>query len=101
MRYYGGTLIETLIIQPSLTVCQPAALILADGQPPYFVAVLPAGDASAVALQQFPETQTSPLTWNVDLPAGTNVWVLLASCVYLCQHTPTDERLGLWTVLCV
>jgi hypothetical protein len=59
--------------QPSLVVCQPAALTFAEGQAPYYVAVLPAGDPTAVALQQFPETQTSPLTWNVDLAAGTNM----------------------------
>ncbi|KAK1924842.1 hypothetical protein DB88DRAFT_539642 [Papiliotrema laurentii] len=58
---------------PSLVTCQPAAIAFADGQPPYFVAVLPAGQVSATPLKQFPETNSSPLTWTVDLPANTNI----------------------------
>jgi hypothetical protein len=59
-----------------LTECQPAAIPFSDGTPPYFISVLPAGQVSAAPLLQFPEQTTSPYTWNVNLPAGTNMFVL-------------------------
>lgn len=61
----------------SLTVCQPTLLSWSGGQAPYFLSVIPGGQASAAALKDFGEQTDNQETWNVDLPAGTSITLKL------------------------
>ncbi|CAD6575625.1 MAG: hypothetical protein TREMPRED_001462 [Tremellales sp. Tagirdzhanova-0007] len=62
------------IIHASLITCQPAALTWTGGSGgPYYIAILPGGEASAAALENLPAADASPATWNVDVAAGTNI----------------------------
>ncbi|KAI5453406.1 hypothetical protein NCC49_005885 [Naganishia albida] len=61
----------------SLTVCQPTLLSWTGGQAPYFLSIIPGGQASAAALKDFGSQSDNQETWNVDLPAGTSITVKL------------------------
>ncbi|KAK4689739.1 hypothetical protein P7C73_g366, partial [Tremellales sp. Uapishka_1] len=96
----------------SLIVCQPVSLTFTDGTSPYYLAVLPGGEASATAvrslltsalfgfltsahlaysiqLEQFPSITSSPYTWNVDLPADTNVTIRITDGTGTIAYTST------------
>ncbi|BGP24104.1 hypothetical protein JCM10295v2_003006 [Rhodotorula toruloides] len=58
----------------ALTTCQPAQLVIEGGTAPYFVQILPGGQPSGKAIEALPTVYKSgPLTWLVDIPAGTNI----------------------------
>ncbi|ORY74537.1 hypothetical protein BCR35DRAFT_254921, partial [Leucosporidium creatinivorum] len=59
-----------------LVQCSPVRLTFSGGAPPYVIDVIPGGDAGAVALESI-NAVSSPLTWTVDLAAGTNVTLRL------------------------
>ncbi|WOO84473.1 uncharacterized protein LOC62_06G007992 [Vanrija pseudolonga] len=61
----------------SLVQCQPVQLSWSAGTPPYYPAVIPAGQPSAQALVTFPQQDTTVATWVVNLEAGTNVTIKL------------------------
>lgn len=61
----------------TLTVCQPALLSWSGGSAPYFLSVIPGGQASAAALKDFGSQSDTSETWNVDLPAGTSITLKL------------------------
>ncbi|GHJ87214.1 hypothetical protein NliqN6_3616 [Naganishia liquefaciens] len=61
----------------SLTVCQPTLLSWSGGQAPYFLSVIPGGQASAAALKDFGEQNDNSETWTVDLAAGTSITLKL------------------------
>lgn len=63
----------TLLAQAALVQCQPVQLSWTTGTPPYYPAVIPAGQPSAQALVTFPQQDTTVATWVVNLEAGTNV----------------------------
>ncbi|WVR05202.1 hypothetical protein IAU60_002214 [Kwoniella sp. DSM 27419] len=66
----------TVSTPASLIECQPVQLTWTGGaQAPYYISVIPGGQAGATALENLPEAQSSPTTWNVDLAAGTNVTI--------------------------
>ncbi|CAD6564557.1 MAG: hypothetical protein CYPHOPRED_004069 [Cyphobasidiales sp. Tagirdzhanova-0007] len=66
---------DALVIQspPSLVQCQPTLVSWSGGTQPYYVAILPGGQASATALESFPEQTGDSYTWTVDLAAGQEV----------------------------
>ncbi|ORX36738.1 hypothetical protein BD324DRAFT_675232 [Kockovaella imperatae] len=59
----------------SLIVCQPALITWSGGTAPYFLAVIPGGDPSGIALKNFPQQSGTQLTWDVDIAAGTSVTI--------------------------
>ncbi|KAL1406899.1 hypothetical protein Q8F55_006311 [Vanrija albida] len=61
----------------ALVQCQPVQLSWSAGTPPYYPAVIPAGQPSAAALVTFPQQDTTVATWVVNLEAGTNVTIKL------------------------
>jgi len=71
----GGSALAQLMIQTpaALTECQPVLISWSGGTAPYFVAVIPGGQPSASALENFPEQNGTSTTWTVDLAAGTSV----------------------------
>ncbi|KAJ9095367.1 hypothetical protein QFC19_007611 [Naganishia cerealis] len=62
---------------PTLTVCQPTLLSWNGGSTPYFLSVIPGGQASGAALKDFGEVSGTSTTWTVDLPAGTSITLKL------------------------
>ncbi|KAJ9122311.1 hypothetical protein QFC22_001732 [Naganishia vaughanmartiniae] len=62
---------------PTLTVCQPTLLSWTGGSQPYFLSVIPGGQASAAALKDFGQQTANSYTWTVDLPAGTQITLKL------------------------
>lgn len=61
----------------SLTVCQPTLLSWSGGQAPYFLSVIPGGQASAAPLKDFDQQSDTSETWTVDIPAGTSITLKL------------------------
>jgi hypothetical protein len=61
----------------SLTTCVPTLLSWTGGQAPYFLSIIPGGQASAASLKDFDQQSDNQETWNVDLPAGTSITVKL------------------------
>ncbi|KAK9897409.1 hypothetical protein P389DRAFT_169169 [Cystobasidium minutum MCA 4210] len=58
----------------SVVQCQPTLLTFGGGTAPYFLSVLPAGQASATPILTLPDqAQAGSYTWTVNLPAGTNI----------------------------
>lgn len=52
----------------SLVQCQPVLLNWNGGSAPYYISVIPGGQASAAALKTFSTQTGNSLTWVVDLP---------------------------------
>lgn len=58
----------------SIVQCQPTLLNFGGGTAPYFLSVLPAGQATANPILTLPDqTAAGSYTWTVSLPAGTNI----------------------------
>ncbi|KAJ7908246.1 hypothetical protein B0H13DRAFT_663108 [Mycena leptocephala] len=56
-----------------LVVCQPISLTWTDGTAPYYLSIIPGGNAAAPALKIFDPTNGTSLTWKVDIAAGTSI----------------------------
>nr|XP_019013569.1 uncharacterized protein I206_01639 [Kwoniella pini CBS 10737]OCF52350.1 hypothetical protein I206_01639 [Kwoniella pini CBS 10737] len=66
----------TINTPASLIECQPASITFSGGSAaPYYLAILPGGEASAAALENLPNAETSPVTWTVDIASGTNITI--------------------------
>lgn len=64
----------TITTPPILISCQPAQLTIAGGTPPYFIAVIPAGQVGAQPIETLPQVAAAgPVTWTCNIAAGTNV----------------------------
>lgn len=61
----------------SLVTCQPTLLSWTGGQAPYFLSIIPGGQASAAALKDLGQQTDNQETWTVDLAAGTSITVKL------------------------
>lgn len=61
----------------SLVTCQPTLLSWTGGQAPYFLSIIPGGQASAAALKDLGTQNDNQETWTVDLAAGTSITVKL------------------------
>ncbi|WVO22133.1 uncharacterized protein IAS62_003458 [Cryptococcus decagattii] len=72
----AGALADLTVSTPaSLIQCQPVLLSWSGGTAPYYLAVIPGGQASAAALKDFGEQSGTSLTWIVDTASGTSVSV--------------------------
>lgn len=72
--YAQGTAGNLVIQSPaSLVECQPALLSFSGGSAPYYISVLPGGQSTAAALEQFPQQSGNTYTWTVDLASGQDV----------------------------
>lgn len=56
--------------QASMVQCQPTKLSWAQGSAPFFVSIIPGGQAGAAPLKDFGKQDGNELTYTVDLPAG-------------------------------
>ncbi|ADV20257.1 hypothetical protein I315_01587 [Cryptococcus gattii Ru294] len=72
----AGALADLTVSSPaSLIQCQPVLLSWSGGTAPYYLAIIPGGQASAAALKDFGEQSGTSLTWTVDTASGTSVSV--------------------------
>ncbi|KGB74472.1 hypothetical protein I307_05431 [Cryptococcus deuterogattii 99/473] len=72
----AGALADLTVSTPaSLIQCQPVLLSWSGGTAPYYLAIIPGGQASAAALKDFGEQSGTSLTWTVDTASGTSVSV--------------------------
>ncbi|WVW83045.1 hypothetical protein I302_105062 [Kwoniella bestiolae CBS 10118] len=66
----------TINTPASLIECQPTSITFSGGSAsPYYLSILPGGQASAAALENLPNADTSPVTWTVDIASGTNITI--------------------------
>ncbi|BEJ17332.1 hypothetical protein CspHIS471_0607330 [Cutaneotrichosporon sp. HIS471] len=66
-----GPRIET---PASVVQCQPARLMWSGGSPPYWITVIPAGQAGAAPIMTLKDSTTdTSMTWNVNLAPTTQV----------------------------
>lgn len=73
-QYVSGLTVNT---PSNLVQCQPILLSWADGTPPYYLSIIPGGQPDAPALEPFPTTEATSMTWIVDIPSGTSITVSL------------------------
>ncbi|OWZ58973.1 hypothetical protein C361_00263 [Cryptococcus neoformans Tu259-1] len=72
----AGVLADLTVSSPaSLIQCQPVLLSWSGGSAPYYLAIIPGGEASAASLKDFGEQSGTSLTWTVDIASGTSVSV--------------------------
>ncbi|CAE6429678.1 unnamed protein product [Rhizoctonia solani] len=57
----------------SLVQCQPALITWTATKTPVFVSIIPGGQPGAAALIDFGAQNSSSLTWNVDMAAGSSI----------------------------
>ncbi|KAM0755270.1 hypothetical protein T439DRAFT_284165, partial [Meredithblackwellia eburnea MCA 4105] len=56
--------------------CQPVAITYSGGTAPYFLSVIPGGQAGATPLVSFPSSATTTAgsyTWTVNIASGTSI----------------------------
>ncbi|KAM0751472.1 hypothetical protein T439DRAFT_355391 [Meredithblackwellia eburnea MCA 4105] len=63
----------TINTPTSLVECQPASLTWSGGSAPYWVSIVRGNSNGKDILFQFPSTQSTSVTWIVNMTAGTNV----------------------------
>ncbi|OCF36310.1 hypothetical protein I317_02037 [Kwoniella heveanensis CBS 569] len=74
----GQAFALTINTPASLVECQPASITFSDGTSPYILAVIPGGQVSAAAIATIGDSLTSsPVTWTVNLAAGTSITLKL------------------------
>ncbi|KAF9474240.1 hypothetical protein BDN70DRAFT_899120 [Pholiota conissans] len=61
----------------NVVVCQPALLNWVEGQAPYFLSILPAGQPSAAALVDLGQQTGNSVTWLANLGVGTSAFLNL------------------------
>lgn len=67
----SGPMINT---PPAYVQCQPVSITFSGGTAPYYLSVIPGGQASAAALEDLPtQTAAGSYTWTVNIAAGTNI----------------------------
>ncbi|KAG7571541.1 hypothetical protein FFLO_00557 [Filobasidium floriforme] len=57
----------------ALYQCQPIQISWVPSTGPYYLSVIPGGQPSATPLLDFGQVENSPITWNVNISAGTSV----------------------------
>ncbi|KAF8899934.1 hypothetical protein CPB84DRAFT_1847498 [Gymnopilus junonius] len=67
----------TMDTPSSVVQCQPQMLSWSGGTAPYYLAVIPGGQASADPIKTFPTQTGNSLTWTVDVSAGTKITLSL------------------------
>lgn len=77
LRSLGAAFGQQINTPASLTVCQPAALSWTGGTAPYYLSVLPGGQASGTPLESFGEQQGTSYTWTVNIASGTAITLAL------------------------
>ncbi|KAI0325539.1 hypothetical protein GY45DRAFT_1340053 [Cubamyces sp. BRFM 1775] len=55
------------------TQCVPVQIKWNGGTPPFFLSIFPGDQPQAPSLEQFPNLQSSPFTWNTNIAAGQSV----------------------------
>ncbi|AAW40819.1 hypothetical protein CNA02520 [Cryptococcus deneoformans JEC21] len=70
----AGVLADLTVSSPATLIeCQPALLSWSGGTAPYYLAIIPGGEASAASLKDFGEQSGTSLTWTVDIASGNSV----------------------------
>ncbi|WVF66007.1 hypothetical protein IAT40_000745 [Kwoniella sp. CBS 6097] len=84
----GQAFALTINTPASLVECQPASITFSDGTAPYILAVIPGGQSSAAALATIGDSITSsPVTWTVNLAAGTSITLKLTDATGAIQYS--------------
>ncbi|KAL1744109.1 hypothetical protein HDZ31DRAFT_82918 [Schizophyllum fasciatum] len=76
----------TINTPSSLTTCQPSLISWSDGTPPYYLTILPGGQTSGT-LKSFDQTDSTSVTWNVDIAADTSVTLAIKDSTGQQQYT--------------
>ncbi|THV03228.1 hypothetical protein K435DRAFT_651821 [Dendrothele bispora CBS 962.96] len=63
----------TINTPTGIVQCQPSLLSWSDGTAPYFLSILPGGQAAATPLKSFDSTDSTSITWTVDIAGGTSI----------------------------
>lgn len=77
LSYLYSALGQQINTPATLTTCVPAALTWTGGQSPYYLSVLPGGQASGTPLESFGEQTGTSYTWTVNLAAGQAITLAL------------------------
>ncbi|KAF4614221.1 hypothetical protein D9613_007753 [Agrocybe pediades] len=67
----------TINTPTSVVQCQPQLLTWSDGTAPFYLTVIPGGQASAAPLKSFDPQNGNSMTWIVDIAGGTSVTIAL------------------------
>jgi len=59
----SGVYSLTVASPASLVQCQPVQLSWGQGTAPFYVSIIPGGQPSAAALESFPTTSDTTMTW--------------------------------------
>ncbi|KAF8149850.1 hypothetical protein B0H34DRAFT_163995 [Crassisporium funariophilum] len=59
----------------SMVECQPQLFTWTDGTPPYYLTIIPGGQASAAPIKSFDTQNGNSITYLCDIPAGTPVTI--------------------------
>jgi len=65
----------TVATPPSVVVCEPVSLSWTGGVSPYYVSIIPGGQAGATAIESFPTQPGNSYVWNVNLPATSYITI--------------------------
>ncbi|KAF9565218.1 hypothetical protein CPC08DRAFT_720580 [Agrocybe pediades] len=92
----------TINTPTSVVQCQPQLLTWSDGTAPFYLTVIPGGQASAAPLKSFDPQNGNSMTWIVDIAGGTSVTIALkdgtGAMAYTDQvniQTSSDSRFSL------
>ncbi|KAF8639414.1 hypothetical protein AX17_001505 [Amanita inopinata Kibby_2008] len=61
----------------SLVQCQPTKITWADGEPPYYLSILPGGQVAAAPLKMFGPQTGNSYTWVADMPPNQPITIAL------------------------
>jgi hypothetical protein len=76
--FVAGALAQFTINTPSNVVeCQPSLISWSGGTAPYYLSVLPGASPNGAAIESFPATNSTSLTWTVNIASGTSIGLTL------------------------
>ncbi|KAJ3481868.1 hypothetical protein NLJ89_g12177 [Agrocybe chaxingu] len=97
MKYFAATAALVALVPSVLALtintpigvvqCQPTLLTFEGGSPPYYLTIIPGGQASAAPLKSFPPQSGSSVTWVSDIAQGTSVTFALKDSTGLTAFT--------------
>ncbi|KAJ7127038.1 hypothetical protein C8R44DRAFT_112400 [Mycena epipterygia] len=85
----------------TVVVCEPLQLAWSGGTSPYFLIIIPGGDTSGSVLKTFDTTNSTAITWTVDIAVGIAITFAIKDSAGTLAYSDQDTVLNGTDTSCI